>query len=346
MQLAKFLTGKKLEEPVTTTLLSSNDLKGIAEFIKSDECRKIVILAGAGISVSAGIPDFRSDDGFYNTLNVNDFPMLTESQIRELKKNPEYIFTIGLFEENPSVYLHARKQFLLSRTKYKPTLTHWFFKLLEEKKLLKRFYSTNIDGLDVATNMDPNILIHVHGTCGNAICYKCKKPYALNKLNPLLENNAHLKEFIRCDKCEKDKNFVRPNTVLFGESLPEIYWWLIDKEKDLDDVDLLIIAGTSLSVSPSCNIPRRVNKNKCVRLLANREPSGLKLDKNDVFFKGNCDDAFKELTELLGWTNDLNALMKRYAIIQKIMGSKVMKRYQSKQSNVTDPDGDEKKEDK
>ena len=31
--------------------------------------KNIIVLVGAGISVSCGIPDFRSNDGLYNTLN-------------------------------------------------------------------------------------------------------------------------------------------------------------------------------------------------------------------------------------------------------------------------------------
>ena len=296
-----------------STLLSSNDLKGIAEYIKSGKCKKIAICAGAGISVSAGIPDFRSTDGFYNTLNTNDFPMLTEEQIKEIEIDKDHILTIELFEENPSVYLHARKEFILSGFKYKPTLTHWFFKLLEEKGLLKRFYSTNIDGLDVATNISKDILIHVHGTCGNAICYQCKKEFDKDKLKELLENDQHLKQNLKCDKCNKPKNWIKPNTVLFGESLPGIFFELLENQKDLDDVDLLIIAGTSLSVYPSNGIPGYVNQDKCVRLLTNRElPYLFKINKNDVFYKGNCDDAFEELSQLLGWTEDLQKLIDNY----------------------------------
>jgi hypothetical protein len=39
------------------------DLQGIANYMKG--CKRIVIMSGAGISVSAGIPDFRSPNGLY-----------------------------------------------------------------------------------------------------------------------------------------------------------------------------------------------------------------------------------------------------------------------------------------
>lgn len=293
-----------------STLLSSNDLDGIAEYIQSDKCKKIAILAGAGISVSAGIPDFRSSDGFYNTLNTDDFPMLTNDQLQLVQIDPQYILTIQLFNVNPSVYLHARKEFLLSGSKYQPTPTHWFFKLLEDKKLLKRFYSTNIDGLDVATGLSPDVLIHVHGTCGRAVCCQCNAEYPMEDLRKVLESNVHLKEFITCNECDANKNYIKPDTVLFGMSLPDIYWELVDQQRDLDDVDLLIVAGTSLCVSPSNYIPNKVDHKRCVRLLANRElPDTFKVGENDVFYEGDCDDAFRKLAELLGWKQDLERLI-------------------------------------
>ena len=45
--------------------------KRVVEWLQSEQCKKVAVFAGAGISVSAGIPDFRSKDGFYNTLDVS-----------------------------------------------------------------------------------------------------------------------------------------------------------------------------------------------------------------------------------------------------------------------------------
>ena len=88
-------------------LLSSHDINGIAEYIKSSSCKKISILAGAGISVSAGIPDFRSKGGFYNTLNLSKY-QLTKEQRLKCENNPEYILSYQLFKENPNVYIETR----------------------------------------------------------------------------------------------------------------------------------------------------------------------------------------------------------------------------------------------
>eukprot|EP01083_Nonionella_stella_P053979 142626_1 len=118
MHLTKLGKNTANDTDDSETLLSSHDLKGVAEYILSDKCKKVAILAGAGISVSAGIPDFRSKTGFYKNYSTDDFPMLTKEQVKQLKNDPEQIFTINLFRENPSVYLHARKSFMLAKDEY------------------------------------------------------------------------------------------------------------------------------------------------------------------------------------------------------------------------------------
>ena len=171
------------------SLLRSHDLNGLAEYILSAKCHKIAILAGAGISVSAGIPDFRSKNGFYNTLNINNLTTLSKLQKEEINKYPERILSVDLFKTNPEIYMILRRDFILSIDKYLPTLTHWFFRLLYDKKLLKRYYSTNIDGLDIATNIPSNILINVHGTSSNAVCFCCNKEFDFF-LKPVLQLNS------------------------------------------------------------------------------------------------------------------------------------------------------------
>eukprot|EP01084_Bolivina_argentea_P155787 271478_1 len=301
------------------SLLNSHDLKGVAEYIKSTNCKKIAILAGAGISVSAGIKDFRSADGLYNTLNLNNFPTLSDKQKSKIKEHPKYILSVPIFKTNPEVFYECKRDMILSfdSDKYLPTLTHWFFRLLYNKKLLKRFYSQNVDGLDIQTGIPSNdILINVHGINGKAVCFACNKPYDWNKFKQLIKDKSYLKAPITCDKCNGDSktpNFIKPNIVLMGGNLPQKYLDL-EQADDLNDIDLLIVAGTSLKVQPVCMMIDDVNKNKCVRLLINKEKleSGFKFQdqsKNDVCYIGKCDDGFRRLAVLLDWDNELTQLI-------------------------------------
>jgi NAD-dependent SIR2 family protein deacetylase len=103
------------------------------------EKKNIIVLVGAGISVSCGIPDFRSSQGLYNTLRCEE--------IDENLATAEDLFHLDFFEENPApFYKFAALQNLFApRT---PSSSHLFLKLLEEHSMLLRVYTQNIDGLE------------------------------------------------------------------------------------------------------------------------------------------------------------------------------------------------------
>jgi len=89
----------------------------LVEGFKAGKFKKILILSGAGISVSAGIPDFRSPGtGVYDNLAEFNLP------------SPESIFEINYFKEKPEAWYKFAKSFKLNG--FNPTPTHFFLKLL------------------------------------------------------------------------------------------------------------------------------------------------------------------------------------------------------------------------
>lgn len=78
MTLWKLILNMVCEPPRRTKLTNYNTLDDVVHLIKSS--KKIVVLTGAGVSVSCGIPDFRSRDGVYARLAV-DFPDLPDPQV-------------------------------------------------------------------------------------------------------------------------------------------------------------------------------------------------------------------------------------------------------------------------
>jgi NAD-dependent SIR2 family protein deacetylase len=81
-------------------------------------------LTGAGISVSAGIPDFRSPgSGLYDNLKEYDLPYA------------EAIFTLDYFNEKPEPFYKLASSFL-SLDKFDATPTHHFCKMLRDKGIL------------------------------------------------------------------------------------------------------------------------------------------------------------------------------------------------------------------
>ena len=76
----------------------TKDISTLAELLKSGHFKKIAVMTGAGISVSAGIPDFRSKGGLYETLKTKGYP------------KPEIVFDLGTFRSNPSLFYEVGGQ--------------------------------------------------------------------------------------------------------------------------------------------------------------------------------------------------------------------------------------------
>jgi len=287
-------------------VLSSVDFEGIIDYIKSGKAKNIITMAGAGISTSAGIPDFRSPGtGLYDNLQKYDLP------------NPMAIFDISFFWENPKPFFLLAKE--LYPGKFEPTASHYFIKLLEEKSLLLRHFTQNIDTLERVAGISDEKLVEAHGAFHTGHCIKCRKEYS----------QEWLKEIIFKDEiptCEKNNcgGFVKPDIVFFGENLPPRFFQCL--RSDFEKCDLLIILGTSLVVQPFASLIDRVNKD-CPRLLINMEKAGvasrldqimsgggLQLDNSDNFrdvaWLGDCDQGCKELAKGLGWEEELEMLMK------------------------------------
>ncbi|OLQ05606.1 NAD-dependent protein deacetylase sirtuin-2 [Symbiodinium microadriaticum] len=101
------------EEPV----LDSFDVAGVAKYLKDHECKDVVVMCGAGLSTAAGIPDFRTPGtGLYDTLQ------------RFNLSQPEAIFELDFFRQEPGPFYELCRELWPGR--YKPTLGHYFIKLL------------------------------------------------------------------------------------------------------------------------------------------------------------------------------------------------------------------------
>eukprot|EP00559_Dactyliosolen_fragilissimus_P003346 CAMPEP_0184857198 /NCGR_PEP_ID=MMETSP0580-20130426/2361_1 /TAXON_ID=1118495 /ORGANISM="Dactyliosolen fragilissimus" /LENGTH=362 /DNA_ID=CAMNT_0027352653 /DNA_START=16 /DNA_END=1101 /DNA_ORIENTATION=+ len=260
----------------------------ISNLIREGKCKNITVLSGAGVSCSAGIPDFRTPGtGLYDNLQKYDIPY------------PEAVFDLEYFSSNPAPFASLASE-IWPGTKHSPTITHSFITLLHRKGILLRNYTQNIDGLEVISGLPESKLVECHGHFRTATCIKCSSPFDGIKCKDSILNEARVPT---CPKCHN--GLIKPDIVFFGESLPERFTHLL--KNDLDNTDLLFVIGTSLEVAPVSYIPEMIHS-ECPRVLLNRELVGNfqssksgKTSTRDTFVKDDCDTSVRILSSYLGW---------------------------------------------
>ncbi|KAG7276848.1 hypothetical protein CRUP_007985 [Coryphaenoides rupestris] len=268
-------------------------LEDIAKSIQEKNYKRIVVMAGAGISTPSGIPDFRSPgSGLYDNLQQYDLPYA------------EAIFEIDYFHHNPRPFFALAKE--LYPGNYQPNLTHYFVRLLHDKGQLLRMYTQNIDGLERLAGIPPERLVEAHGTFATATCTVCRRTYEGEDLR-----GDVMKATI--PKCPTCTGVVKPDIVFFGEELPHHFFKYI---QDFPLADLLIIMGTSLEVEPFASLAAAV-RSSVPRLLINRDLVGpfawATPRPSDVAQLGDVVSGVGTLAHAIGWTQELDALMAQCA---------------------------------
>ncbi|CAE7206239.1 sirt2 [Symbiodinium sp. KB8] len=280
----------------------SLDLAGTAEFLKSGACKSVYVLTGAGASTGAGIPDFRSPGGMYDSLRP-ELITATEAQRKRMRMDPVNVVMKDMFFQNQFPYLEVRRPFILGtqQQQWKATLTHWFMRFLEEEGLLKRLFTQNIDGLDYQTGISPELVTNVHGSLARVSCEGCGYEMPFDDFCAQVRTNV--KDIYRTDPTAPAESS-NINCPRFFEQLD-----------DLNGADLLIVAGTSLVVSPANSVVMYVAKD-CLRLIVNKEPVGQDLgirygkDATRDVWAGevSCDEAFLDLIKMLGWQDKVRKI--------------------------------------
>lgn len=265
--------------------------------------QNVVVLMGAGASVSAGIPDFRTPGtGLYDRLQKYSLPY------------PEAIFDLDYYRTNPRPFADLCREIWPGQVGGpRPTLTHAFCKVLEEKGCLRRIYTQNIDNLEEMAGVSTEKLVESHGHFRSASCIECKAPMDAKECRESMVDNG---EVPKCHSCGTPS--VKPSIVFFGEELPWRFQALV--QGDTRRADALVVIGTSLQVMPVAAVPQWVSPD-CPRLLINRERvgdfamshrgerrAGVQPSRQDVFLEGDCDNGVRRLCQLMGWESDLDRI--------------------------------------
>lgn len=238
-----------------------NEIEILQKYV--DESKKIVFFGGAGVSTESGIPDFRSVDGLYNMKY--DYP-------------PETILSHDFLLDYPKEFYKFYRDKLICPNA-KPNACHRKLAEMEQKGKLLSVVTQNIDGLHQMAGS--RNVYELHGSVARNYCIRCHRRYTLSEM-------PEFEDFPRCS-CG---GMIRPDVVMYGEMLDDDV--VSGAVTDIASCDMLIIAGTSLSVYPAAGLIRYfrgkhlviINKtatdaDACCSLVI-RDPVGQVLDKIKV----------------------------------------------------------------
>lgn len=202
------------------------------------ESNHIVFFGGAGVSTESGIPDFRSVDGLYS---------------QHFEYPPETIISHSFYRRNPAYFFRFYREKMLPLG-FAPNITHKTLARWEQAGKLDAVITQNIDGLHQKAGSKK--VYELHGSVLRNYCEKCHK--------------FHSAEFIRdsvsIPTCSCGGT-VKPDVVLYEEGLDP--HTIEQSVSAIQSADLLIVAGTSLTVYPAAGLIRYYHGNRLV--LINRD---------------------------------------------------------------------------
>lgn len=214
-------------------------IKQLQNIINSSD--NIVFFGGAGVSTESGIPDFRSVDGLYN--QKYDYP-------------PEEILSHTFFMRKPGEFYRFYMDKMLELD-IEPNKAHKKLAELEKAGKLRAVVTQNIDGLHQKAGS--KIVYELHGTVHKNHCMKCGKFF----------DAKYVKSADKIPYCDECGGLIKPDVVLYEEGLDDAT--VRGAVNAIANADVLIIAGTSLTVYPAAGMVRYFSGSNLV--LINRDPT-------------------------------------------------------------------------
>ena len=215
-----------------------------------NESHNIVAFTGAGVSTESGVPDFRSVDGLYS---------------QKFEYPPETIISHSFYLQNPEYFFRFYREKMMP-LEVEPNITHYTLAKWEREGRLRAVVTQNIDGLHQKAGSKR--VYELHGSILRNYCTRCGKFYPAE----FVKNAPGIP---RCD-CG---GIVKPDVVLYEEGLNQKV--VEGALEAICQADLLLVAGTSLTVYPAAGFLRYYAGNRLV--LINRDPTPYDDRANLVF---------------------------------------------------------------
>lgn len=213
--------------------------------INARDYRNIIVLTGAGISAASGLPTYRGPGGVWDTHNVEE-----HGHIRALQSQPARTWQLFGAMRGPIA-------------KAQPNAAHLALARFEEGLEAHQNYlliTQNVDGLHQRAGSQK--VVELHGSIGKTRCTNTEC-----SLQPFEDRAEHSDSVPHCSVCG---SVLRPDIVLFGESLPPFASW--QAKRALRDCDLFIAIGTSGLVSPAADYVRSARYVGARTVYVNPEP--------------------------------------------------------------------------
>ncbi|XP_034938790.1 NAD-dependent protein deacetylase Sirt6 [Chelonus insularis] len=233
----------------------------LAEWIES--ARHVVVHTGAGISTSAGLPDFRGPSGVW-TLEQK-----------------------GLKPTNGTSFDDAI-----------PTKTHMALKQLIDHDKVKFIISQNIDGLHLRSGIPRRYLAELHGNIFVEQCDKCGRQFIRNFATTSVGKKC-LETVCRSEQIggRPCRGRMHDTILDWEHNLPDNDLTLSDLHSSV--ADLSVCLGTTLQIIPSGNLPLSTKKYGGRLVICNLQPT--KHDKKaDLVINGNVEDVMNNVMKKLG----------------------------------------------
>lgn len=193
------------------------------------EADSIEVFSGAGVSAESGLGTYRDEDtGLWHKVDPTT-----------------YVDIANWDRESDKMWAFAVNR-LRSYIDAEPNAGHLAIARLAEHRDV-HVSTQNVDNLHERGGMDPKKVAHLHGNALAFRCFDCRRPY------PTPEPPDPPVEKLAPPRCEHCRGKIRPDTVWFGEALPQDEWQ--EAERRMHQVDALLIVGTSGVVYPAAALP-------------------------------------------------------------------------------------------
>lgn len=192
---------------------------------------RILLVTGAGISTSSGIPDYRGPQGVWRTQRPVEFHDFVSDEDRRIEYWDQKLMSAPLIDAA------------------EPGSVHHSAVALERAGKLEAIVTQNIDGLHTDAGSSGSVVIEVHGTTREAGCLDCG---SRSPMGPVLSAFEQTRVPPRCTDCG---GLLKPATISFGQQLDQMT--VARALQAADACDLVIALGSTLSVYPAADIPLR-----------------------------------------------------------------------------------------